>query len=358
VMIALEFATQNYDEVRRMIRGDHGTPVILLPIGSVEAHGPHLPVDTDTRIATRLSQTVAKLIRKRKGMFPMIAVPFVTTASAFAEGFRGTVSYSAEFEETSLKETIRTLRNQVGPRVCLVNLHFDPVHMSAMKVTVDWFNGVGQPVLHCPAHGGEVRAMIPGRLEDGRIARFARCGDCGTTFGEVSKGEQTWTHLAYIGFDASLGRYKSLDSSRVPEEEGLLQDVLSRLPPPGDPRWDYESPNSPPTVFPDFTERQTAARIGGEFATGSCHGGDFETSLLLAASPQLVASNYKTLARKFVDLPKAIREGKKSFRDVGMFDTYCGDPASATAEKGEKLYAMLAEIVVEKCLRAWPAASG
>src|SRR5215470_14602597 len=39
----------------------HGTsPALIIPVGSVEQHGPHLPLDTDTRIASAVARSVAE----------------------------------------------------------------------------------------------------------------------------------------------------------------------------------------------------------------------------------------------------------------------------------------------------------
>src|SRR3984957_16414986 len=39
------------------------SPSILIPLGSTEQHGPHLPLDTDTRIATAVSRGVEASLR-------------------------------------------------------------------------------------------------------------------------------------------------------------------------------------------------------------------------------------------------------------------------------------------------------
>jgi creatinine amidohydrolase/Fe(II)-dependent formamide hydrolase-like protein len=35
------------------------SPALIIPLGSTEQHGPHLPLDTDTRIATAVARVVA-----------------------------------------------------------------------------------------------------------------------------------------------------------------------------------------------------------------------------------------------------------------------------------------------------------
>jgi creatinine amidohydrolase len=103
-----------------------------------------------------------------------------------------------------------------------------------------------------------------------------------------------------------------------------------------------------PVVFVDLTKRRFAERIGGEFATGSCHAGSFETSLVLAARQDLVDSKRAAgLPELQVPLPEKMRAGVKTFRECGMADAYCGAPAAATPAEGERLYAILTEILAE-----------
>jgi len=46
------------EEVKQKTRESRGT--IILPIGSTEQHGPHLPVGTDTMVAMVLAETAAQ----------------------------------------------------------------------------------------------------------------------------------------------------------------------------------------------------------------------------------------------------------------------------------------------------------
>jgi creatinine amidohydrolase len=50
----LELAATDFDEALRKSKG-----VALVPIGSIEIHGPHLPVGCDTLIVERLVEMVA-----------------------------------------------------------------------------------------------------------------------------------------------------------------------------------------------------------------------------------------------------------------------------------------------------------
>jgi creatinine amidohydrolase len=214
---------------------------LLLPLGATEAHGPHLPLDTDTLLAEGLARRVAEA---RPGA--RVAPAFTDTACAFAAGFPGTRTVPVEQERRALAARLRGLLLE-AEHVALVNLHFDPDHMAAVKQA-----------------RADLDALAPGRV-----------------------------------------------------------------------------------AFPDFTRRAHAQRLGGEFATGACHGGEFETSLLLALAPERVG-RFEHLPAFDVDLARAIREGKRSFRELGLTQAYCGHPATATAKEGERLLGVLAAIVLEE----------
>ena len=65
---------------------------LLVPVGSTEQHGPHLPLDTDTRIATAVSRAVADRLAERDGVNWMVAPAIAYGASGEHEEFGGTVS--------------------------------------------------------------------------------------------------------------------------------------------------------------------------------------------------------------------------------------------------------------------------
>ena len=98
-------------------------------------------------------------------------------------------------------------------------------------------------------------------------------------------------------------------------------------------------------VFPDVTRKPHALRLGEEFKSGACHAGRYETSLVLAAEPALVRMDRaKTLASNPTSLSRAIKDGKKTFRQAGGPDAYFGAPADASAEEGAALYRELADV--------------
>jgi mycofactocin system creatininase family protein len=72
----------------------HGTsPALVIPVGSTEQHGPHLPLDTDTRIAAAVARGVAeRLAEADHDAGWMLAPPIGYGASGEHEGFPGTVS--------------------------------------------------------------------------------------------------------------------------------------------------------------------------------------------------------------------------------------------------------------------------
>jgi creatinine amidohydrolase len=108
-------------------------------------------------------------------------------------------------------------------------------------------------------------------------------------------------------------------------------------------------------IFPDVTRRRFAQRLGEEFASGDCHAGRYESSLVLAADPDsVVEAERAALPPLRIDLIEKVRAGAKSFIEAGADRAYCGEPARASAGEGEALYETLAELIVESVREAWP----
>ena len=80
-------------------------PVLIVPLGSTEQHGPHLPLDTDTRIACALANHIASQ-RSRTVVAPAISIG----ASGEHQGFAGTLSLGTEVLTEVLVELVRSAR--------------------------------------------------------------------------------------------------------------------------------------------------------------------------------------------------------------------------------------------------------
>jgi creatinine amidohydrolase len=98
----------------------------------------------------------------------------------------------------------------------------------------------------------------------------------------------------------------------------------------------------------DVTRKQTAEQLTDEFRSGSGHAGSYETSLVLADEPSLVhRERMEGLDSRRIDMPAAIAAGQTDFIAMGMDHAYCGSPAEATAEEGERTFEILTTLLVD-----------
>lgn len=102
------------DAVSRDVR-DRGPRVLLVPLGSCEQHGPHLPLDTDARIA------VAIAVRAATELDAWAAPALPYGASGEHAGFAGTLSIGHEALEHVITELVRSASGFSA--VVLVNGH-------------------------------------------------------------------------------------------------------------------------------------------------------------------------------------------------------------------------------------------
>jgi creatinine amidohydrolase len=93
--------------------------------------------------------------------------------------------------------------------------------------------------------------------------------------------------------------------------------------------------------------KKWAKTLDAEFKSGACHAGLYETSIMMAAAPELVDEAMRgVLTPVPISLSKKLDAGVTTFAAMGMDLAYAGDPASATIEEGERMIQRLAEMVV------------
>jgi creatinine amidohydrolase len=229
-------------------------PIVLLPIGSTEAHGPHLPLATDAILSDELAARAAAAL-EAGGRATLIAPTLAYVVTEYAAGFGGTISISTATATALVEDICVSLIGQGFERVCFVNSHLEPAHVATLH---------------------EARTRIAQRT--GRAV-----------------------------------------------------------------------------AFPDQTEKRWGRTLTDEYKRGACHAGSYETSLVLAARPELVRDDVRrALMVKPIDLARAMREGKRTFVEAGAPEAYFGDPAAATVEEGNDIYARLVTMIVETVRETWP----
>jgi len=97
-------------------------PIVLVPIGSTEQHGPHLPCTTDTLIAEAVARAAAPRMPRAVGQEVVVAPALAYGASGEHQDFPGTISVGHQALGLLLMELIRSLATWAD-RIILVNGH-------------------------------------------------------------------------------------------------------------------------------------------------------------------------------------------------------------------------------------------
>jgi|APLak6261675434_1056106.scaffolds.fasta_scaffold04273_2 creatinine amidohydrolase len=98
--------------------------VALLPVGSTEAHGPHLPLSVDVVIAEEVCRRVAARLSRDVVVFPPVAYALTDFAAPFA----GTVTLNADVARQMLTGILSGIVGGGFQTVAVVNHHLEPAH--------------------------------------------------------------------------------------------------------------------------------------------------------------------------------------------------------------------------------------
>lgn len=109
---------------------DAGEELVLLPVGATEQHGPHLPVSTDTAIASAVCAYASARTR-----VPLLPTLSYGVSIGHTEHWLGTVSVMHETFALGLREMVGWLVAQGWRRILIVNSHFG--NDATLRVAVD-----------------------------------------------------------------------------------------------------------------------------------------------------------------------------------------------------------------------------
>jgi len=238
-----KYQNQTWKEARdNLARG----AVVILPIGSTEAHGPHLPLATDVIISEEMSLRAATKLNARS-VETLVLPTIAYSVTDFSADFSGTISIRKETAVALIRDICVALYAQGARLVAIANSHLEPEHIASINQAIE----------------------------------------------------------------------------TVKQETGRT------------------------VAFPDNRRRRWAEKLSEEFRRGDCHAGSYETSLVMAARPELVREEIrKSLERVPISIAEKIKEGASTFIEAGGTEAYFGDPRSASREEGEAMYEALSDMVV------------
>ena len=125
----IKLAECTFREAARLARDQRS--VVLLPLGAIEQHGPHLPLLVDWLGAEELARRVAPHLT-RAGYRPILAPALPYGVSTLAVTWGGTVSLSRRTLARVIVEIVEALARHGFRNFVLVNYQADPDHLKAM----------------------------------------------------------------------------------------------------------------------------------------------------------------------------------------------------------------------------------
>lgn len=197
--MSVQFADKTWQELEEAIRQG---ALVLLPVGTIEEHGPHLPVSTDWVIARRVAEAVAEALRDE---IPVLVMPAYWAGYSAREMARwpGTIRVQPETVIAVLFDICSSLIDMGFRKLVVIDCHG---HHSGI------LNVVARKV--ADAHGVYMPVTSPARMSAEAFQRVRRSAQGGA----IHAGEWETSLMLHFGEPVDMSKATAEDIMRYHSE--------------------------------------------------------------------------------------------------------------------------------------------
>jgi creatinine amidohydrolase len=228
----------SWDEVRDLLRE---TDTVLIPVGSMEQHGPHLPLGTDTFIATEMARRISEKI----GIAFTPGIPYGYSIEHLS--FPGSVTLTQEGLMSVVKDVCESMIYHGFKKIVLVNGHGGNVGIletliqslkAKHKVTLalinitdmlmEYLQESSEPRLSRITHADELETSILMAIDETKVKlnKLRRDGQSDKSGPKTPVGVETGWRAEDFSSSGVIGNLERIDKS---EGQRILDDILKNI---------------------------------------------------------------------------------------------------------------------------------
>ncbi len=240
----VEWRKLRADELRERARHD---AIVIVPVGSLEQHGPHLPVEVDSLLGEAIALRVARLVAEHE---PALVLPMLWTGiSEHHMSFGGTVTLDGPTFAAVIEGICRSLVRHGFRRIVLFNAHGG--NDNALRTITDelsprlavpilqftYWHAAAEPIARileeqtalrhaCEAETSMMMALRPELVAHDRIGLVAAANRTAEVKELVGEGVYRWRSLGSMSSAGVIGRP---DAATPEKGEQLIEAIAATI---------------------------------------------------------------------------------------------------------------------------------
>ena len=257
----------NYKEVEEYLKHDD---LVIIPVGSIENHGLHMPLGTDTMIPDKIISMMEEKLNLKKNNHVVVAPTINYGSTDDLSGFPGTITLGID----GLKNLLQTICDQLYKfgfrRFVILNGHggnckpIDAVGINMFKkgcwlACVNWWLIVGElNSYYKGGHGGGEEAAGVMAV-DPSLIKYEYINEPEGIMNDVSEElpSSSWTSVCFKGANVTIPRLVN----HLTHNGWLTHGMGSDNPSKADPKWGTEMLDMMADYLIDFNEALKRAAL-------------------------------------------------------------------------------------------------